>query len=195
MILCDTEIRAAIACRQVIIDPPPLPEHYGTSSLDLTLGREFTQWKKSMKVPGARLTVDPSAANFYPQFAAEYQERAPVDESGAATIEPGGFLLALTEQRVELPRESRIAARVEGRSGLARLGLSIHLTAPTIHSGFKGRITLEMTNDGPVPILLSPGMVICQLVFEMVFGTPSQAMTGIFQDQTSVAGKLPDHSA
>jgi dCTP deaminase len=191
MILCDTEIRAAIGSGQVIIDPPPVPEHYGTSSLDLTLGKEFTQWKKAMNMPGAVLSVDPSAKGFYPAFASQYQESAPVDHSGAATIQPGGFLLAMTEQRIELPHESRIAARVEGRSSLARLGLSIHLTAPTVHSGFRGRVALEITNHGPVPILLCPGLVICQLIFEMVFGTPSQAMTGIFQDQSSVVGKPP----
>lgn len=122
MILCDTEIRAALASGQIRIDPEPLPEHYTTSSLDLTLGNAFTRWKVS-PVQGVRVVIDPAADDFYPRFAAEYQEPAPVDEEGAAVIEPGALLLALTEQRVELPHESRIAARVEGRSSLARLGL------------------------------------------------------------------------
>jgi dCTP deaminase len=191
MILCDTEIRAALASGQIVIDPPPLPEHYGTSSLELTLGSGIVRWKQ-LSLPGVTVTIDPSAPDFYPPFAEQYQELAPVDNNGAAVIRPGELLLALTEQRIELPHQSRIAARVEGRSSLARLGLGVHLTAPTIHSGFMGRITLEMTNQGSLPVRLCPGLVICQLVFEMVFGTPSQAMKGIFQDQTSVAGKLAD---
>lgn len=192
MILCDTEIQAALACGQIIVDPLPLPEHYTTSALDLTLGGGFSRWKKQPSVQGVTITIDPTADSFYPPFAAEYQEPAPVDDEGAAVIEPGEFLLALTKQWVELPHQSRIAARVEGRSSLARLGLGIHLTAPTIHSGFRGRITLEITNQGTHRIRLCPGLVICQLVFEMVFGTPSRAMRGIFQDQSSVAGKLTD---
>jgi dCTP deaminase len=194
MILCDTEIRAAIAVGQIVIDPAPLPEHFGTSSLDLTLGGGFVRWKKQPQARRVSPIIDPSAPDFYPPFAAEYQEPAPVDADGAAVIAPGEFLLALTAQRIELPHESRIAARIEGRSSLARLGLGVHLTAPTIHSGFKGRIALEITNQGPHRIRLKPGMTICQLIFEMVFGTPSQAMQGIFQDQTSVTGKPQNRS-
>jgi dCTP deaminase len=106
-------------------------------------------------------------------------------------IRPGEFVLALTRERVELPRQSRLAARVEGRSSLARLGLAVHLTAPTIHAGFRGYITLEITNQGPIPIKLRPGLAICQLILEHVFGTPAAEMTGAFQDQTSVEGRTP----
>ena len=99
------------------------------------------------------------------------------------------MVLALTEERIVLPEMSRLAARVEGRSSLARLGLAVHLTAPIIHAGFRGRITLEITNQGTIPIRLRPGLIICQLVFEMVFGTPQAVMTGVFQDQDSVGGR------
>ena len=192
MILCDTEIRAALASKQIIIEPPPLPGHFSTSALDLTLGRGFRCWKKEPAVPGVTITIDPSAPEFYPPFAEEYQQPVPVDADGAAIIGPGDLLLVLTEQRIELPHESRIAARVEGKSSLARLGLVVHLTAPTIHSGFRGRVTLEIANLGPHRIRLAPGLQVCQLVFEQVFGTPSQAMRGMFQDQDSTAGKLPE---
>jgi len=65
----------------------------------------------------------------------------------------------------------------------------VHITAPTIHAGFKGNIALEIKNHGVLPIRLRPGMLICQLIFEQVFGTPSRTMAGIFQDQGSVTGK------
>jgi len=98
-------------------------------------------------------------------------------------------MLARTQEWIELPRTARLAARVEGRSSLARLGVAVHLTAPVIHAGFRGYITLEITNPGPLPIRLRPGMQICQLVLELLFGTPSKEMTGLFQDQESVTGR------
>jgi dCTP deaminase len=188
MILCDTEIRAALNHRQVIIDPEPPLEHITTSAVDLMLGSEFTRWKPPRR-KGAAFSIDPSAPDFYPEFASEYQERIPLESDGSVVIKPRDFVLALTRERIELPGSSRLAARVEGRSSLARLGLGIHVTAPTIHAGFRGRITLEITNQGPLPIRLRPEMRICQLILEQVFGTPSMDMTGVFQDQTSVAGK------
>jgi dCTP deaminase len=109
--------------------------------------------------------------------------------TGRSSSVPASFSWRLRE-RVGLPRQSRLAARVEGRNSLARLGLAVHLTAPTIHAGFSGNITLEITNQGPIPIKLRPGLAICQLVLEHVFGTPAREMTGIFQDQDSTAGRL-----
>ena len=63
------------------------------------------------------------------------------------------------------------------------------MTAPTIHAGLKGQIALELTNQGDLPIKLTPRMRICQLIVEMAFGTPSREMTGIFQDQATVLGQ------
>lgn len=118
-----------------------------------------------------------------------YLATVPTDEAGRVVIAPGELLLAQTCERIELPTASRLAARVEGRSSLARMGLGVHVTAPTIHSGFRGQITLEITNHGTLPMRLTPGMRICQLIVEILFGTPKGAMTGRFQDQTSVIGK------
>ncbi|MGH7040391.1 MAG: dCTP deaminase [Stellaceae bacterium] len=67
---------------------------------------------------------------------------------------------------------------------MARLGLIVHLTAPTIHAGFKGQIQLEMVNLGPNDIILDVGMPICQLIFEMTLGTPVQGYTGRYFGQT-----------
>lgn len=190
MILCDTEIRAALHYRQILITPEPPSENITTSALDLTLGADdFKQWK-SPAGAGISISVDPSQADWFRNLATHFLEESPRENDGSVLIQPGQLILALTHERIELPEESRLAARVEGRSSLARLGLGIHVTAPTIHSGFRGRITLEITNHGVFPIKLRPGMRICQLIFEAVFGTPSAAMTGLFQDQGSVTGKL-----
>jgi dCTP deaminase len=65
-----------------------------------------------------------------------------------------------------------LAGRIEGKSTFARCGLIVHCTAPTIHAGFSGTITLEITCFGQYPILLAPGMTICQLLVEEVEQDP-----------------------
>lgn len=186
MILCDSEIWAALKHGQIKIDPEPSRDDYTTTAVDLHLGEtDFKRWKKPGK--GVSLIIDPSQSGFY-RDAASFLEDVPRESDGSVVVHPNEFLLALTKERVELPEQSRIAARVEGKSSLARIGLVIHLTAPTIHSGFKGNITLEIKNHGDFPIKLCPGMPVCQLIFESVFGTPSITMRGMFQEQTSVKG-------
>ena len=93
------------------------------------------------------------------------------------------FVLARTRESVNIPVRSRLAARVEGKSSLARPGISVHLTAPTIHCGFRGHIQLEIVNAGPNDIILDAGMRICQMIFEMTIGTPEKGYQGLFQDQ------------
>jgi dCTP deaminase len=99
------------------------------------------------------------------------------------TIQPQSFLLAYTRERLHLPVTSRVAARVEGKSSIARLGIGIHVTAPTIRAGFNGALQLEMFNFGPHDIILDEGMKICQLIFEQTIGTPEQGYQGMFAGQ------------
>jgi dCTP deaminase len=80
----------------------------------------------------------------------------------------------------------RVAGRVEGKSGLARVGLGVHVTAPTIHAGFSGTIQLELVNHGPMAIKLKPGLAICQLVLEQTLGMPDNAYEGQFLGQQAV---------
>ena len=102
---------------------------------------------------------------------------------------PDKFVLGITREYVELPRRSKIAARVEGRSTLARLGLVVHLTAPTIHAGFSGNIVLEMYNLGKFKLILRPGrLAICQLIFERLGQAPTGAINTGFQNQSGVSG-------
>ena len=102
-------------------------------------------------------------------------------------IRPGELLLGITLEHVHLPADAAIAARVEGRSTLARMGRAVHLTAPTIHASFRGNIALEMTNHGPLPIRLRPGLLrVCQLILERTGGVPDAGLDSEFQDQTSL---------
>ena len=78
-------------------------------------------------------------------------------------LHPGEFVLASTLERVTLPDD--LAARVEGKSSLGRLGLLTHATAGFVDPGFVGHVTLELSNVATLPITLWPGMKIGQLCF------------------------------
>ena len=102
-------------------------------------------------------------------------------------LEPRRFVLGRTVERVELPLSGGLAARIEGRSSFARTGLLVHFTAPTIHAGFSGTITLEMINLGPLSLTLTPRMRLCQLIVETVEGTPHPEASQ-FHDQSVPSG-------
>lgn len=78
-------------------------------------------------------------------------------------LDPDAFILASTNEMVHLP--NNVAARVEGKSSLGRLGIAIHTTAGWIDPGFQGQITLELKNLGPYPVMLRTGQKIAQLAF------------------------------
>ena len=72
-------------------------------------------------------------------------------------------MLGSTYELVSLPDD--VAARLEGKSSLGRLGLMTHSTAGFIDPGFQGHITLELANVATLPIKLYPGMKIGQMCF------------------------------
>ncbi|MFV1968684.1 MAG: hypothetical protein ACC628_24960 [Pirellulaceae bacterium] len=100
------------------------------------------------------------------------------------------FVLGMTREKISLPLQGQptcLAARIEGKSSRARFGLLVHFTAPTVHPGWCGPLTLEMINLGPADILLVPGMAIAQLIVEEVRGCPKRNPSE-FQDQASPSG-------
>lgn len=178
MILTDREIEIALERGQISIDPRPSREALSSTSIDLTLANAFAEWSTK---PGQ--TVRPGAEGYvYSRFAREFQRLFDEDQF---TLAPRGFVLAWTAERISIPINSRLAARVEGKSSLARLGVGIHVTAPTIHSGFEGQVQLEMFNFGPNTVVLDAGMRVCQLIFEQTVGTPQKGYSGGFAKQTA----------
>jgi dCTP deaminase len=109
---------------------------------------------------------------------------------------PRHFILGWTRERIYLPHTSRLCARVEGKSSLGRMGVGVHITAPTIRAGFGhnennpkdhgARLRLEIWNVGPLPIMLATGMRICQLIIEEVREVPSAGYSGSFNTQGPV---------
>jgi len=182
MILTDREIQAAIRHGQICIDPSPAADAYSSTSLDLTLYSSVRIWKKPEA--GVEQTIDPSHLDYnYKDVVNKHADEQRIPASGH-TMGPGDFLLAWTAESIRLPEQYRIAARVEGKSSLARLGIGVHVTAPTIQSGFSGPLQLEMHNIGPLSVKLKTGMKICQLIFELTFGTPEKAYRGQFFEQS-----------
>lgn len=176
MILTDREISSAIETRKIIIDPVPTSDRFSSTAVDFTLAARVSIWKSN-----ENLTITPRNGGYnYADLAKTMHQPVTVPEY---RLQPGQLVLGWTEEQIELPRHSGIAGRVEGKSSLARLGIGIHVTAPTIHAGFRGQIQLEIINHGPYAIEVVPGMRICQLIFEMTFGTPQMGYAGGFRDQ------------
>jgi dCTP deaminase len=193
MILCDREIRAALIRGAIRMTPDPgdEPGLWSSTALDLRLGEQLACWE--MGKEGAPRFFSPGDVDYnLRELLAGFTRTLSIPDSGYP-LGTGQFILGWTLESIQLPHRSRIAARVEGKSSLARVGLGIHVTAPTIHAGFGYKDTapawvgnpvqLEIWNAGPLPIVLKRGMRICQLIFELVDGTPEQGYSGQFAVQ------------
>jgi len=177
VILTDREIQLALKKGQIVVTPSPDLECFTSTSLDLRLGDRLNIFK-SAGDDSIETVIDPTK-NYNAERAIKQLTDEVVIEDSGYVLHPRVFVLGRTKKVVSLPEEARIAARVEGRSSLARLGILIHFTAPTIHSGFNNSIRLEMINLGVIPIRLRKGMRICQLIFELTFGTPEKAFAPV----------------
>jgi dCTP deaminase len=183
VILTDREIQIAIERKLIQINPPPDELAYSSTSVDLKLDPNITRFKKNL--PFLPRVIDVTHRDYdYDTALEELSTTTPIGDGGFE-LPHKELILGWTAEYINIPTDARLAARVEGKSSLARLGIGVHLTAPTIHAGFKGQIRLEIVNHGPVPILLKAGMRICQLVFELTLGTPQGGYKGQFLDQTS----------
>jgi dCTP deaminase len=149
--LSDGTIRKLIADGRVKIDPFD-DSMVQPASVDLKLGPSFRVFH-NFRVESIDI-ADP------PQGLTELVEIA---EDEPFVVHPGEFVLGRTEEFVELPDD--VVARVEGKSSLGRLGLIVHATAGFVDPGFRGTLTLEITNLTRVPIKLWSGKPIAQLSF------------------------------
>ena len=192
MILSNTRIFEVLDSGCLKLEPEPTPRirtpgeecPYATSAVDLRLGSEIAWFKDKLAV-----NIDLRRGKFHGLFGST-SERCFITEQQPYVLHPNKLVLGKTLELVELPLVPKgvsLAARVEGKSSFARCGLLVHFTAPTIHAGFKGTITLELINLGPIPISLFPGMYICQLIVEEVAGEPTRNDSQ-FQNQTTAGG-------
>jgi dCTP deaminase len=182
LILTDREILISLDRRLITIEPRPEEIAFTSSAVDLTLDPHI--WLVRDPTPAIENVIDPRAPGFdAEQVMRELSTEQIISAGTGFPLVPKKLALAWTREYIEMKTETRLAARVEGKSSLARLGLVVHMTAPTIHAGFEGRIRLEIVNHGAVPIRLWPSMRICQLIFETTLGTAERGYKGQFAGQ------------
>jgi len=150
-VLSDRDIRAALESGEIVIRPYD-PADLQPSSVDLHLDRRFRVFRN----------------NRYPyidvrQVQPDLTELLSVADDEPFILHPGEFVLGQTLEWSELPND--LVARLEGKSSLGRLGLLIHSTAGYVDPGWKGNLTLELSNVANLPIALYYGMKIGQISF------------------------------
>jgi dCTP deaminase len=183
MVLSDVEVKAEIAAKRLVFDPPipddPSSGRFGSSSIDLLLHEELIILPKD---PIVGVKALPGAEGDVMDLLRKYGQTNTLQPGKPQTIDPHVRAVGKTLEHVTLP--PHIAGRIEGRSSLARYGLAVHISAPTVMAGFRGRLYLEMYNYGPFSMELEVGMNIAQLVLEHVGLLPTRGYQGRYSDQT-----------
>jgi dCTP deaminase len=151
VLLSDRDIRKELAEGRVVLDPLD-DAMVQPSSVDVRLDRFFRLFDNHKYA-----VIDPA------QHQPDLTRLVEVEGDDPFVLHPGEFVLGSTYETVTLPDD--VAARLEGKSSLGRLGLLTHSTAGFIDPGFSGHVTLELSNVATLPIQLWPGMKIGQLCF------------------------------
>ncbi|GAA1255756.1 dCTP deaminase [Oryzihumus leptocrescens] len=151
VLLSDRDIRAQVDDGRVVLDPYDAAM-IQPSSIDVRLDKFFRLFDNH-KYP----FIDPATDQ------PDLTRLVEVEDGEPFILHPGEFVLGSTYEQVTLPDD--IAARLEGKSSLGRLGLLTHSTAGFIDPGFTGHVTLELSNVATLPIKLWPGMKIGQMCF------------------------------
>jgi len=180
-VLSDRDIRAAMQGGRVRIDPYD-PACLQPSSVDLHLDADFRVFRNNRYA-----FIDPRTSQ------PDLTELVSVEGDDPFILHPNEFVLGQTLEWVELPDD--LVARLEGRSSLGRLGLLIHSTAGYVDPGWKGNLTLELSNVANLPIALYSGMKIGQISFfkmsspvERPYG--SRELGSRYQGQSSPTASL-----
>jgi dCTP deaminase len=168
MILSDDTLRAMIASKTIVVEPLE-PYQVQPASIDLRLGRHF-------------LKIDENTLESLSLDAELPYVKIEKDE---IIIPPHSFLLATTVEFIRLP--ANVTAFVEGRSSIGRMGLFIQ-NAGWVDPGFEGTITLELFNANRLPLKLSSGRRICQIVFAEMDKPTRTPYAGKYQGQRGTVG-------
>ena len=151
MILSDRDIKKEIASNNIVIMPFK-PECVQPSSIDVHLDNKFLVF----------VNTHHSLIDVKKDMSGLNREMV-IDDDNPLILHPSEFILGSTMEHLTLP--NNIAARIEGKSSLGRLGLLIHSTAGYVDPGWSGNLTLELSNVSKLPIALYPGMKIGQISF------------------------------
>ena len=157
-VLTREEILKEISRGTIQIEPFE-EEQVGPGSVDLRLGKEFRVFKKLRNACVVEDSISVEALT----------EHLEAEES--FTLMPGETVLGITHERIKLPPD--VCGWLEGRSRFARMGLVIHMTASFVQPGIDNRQVLEIGNLAPFPLVLKPGVRICQIILERTEGKAS----------------------
>ena len=177
-VLSDRDIVKALDSGRIRIDPlPELSKQLGSISVDFRLGNTFMVFEHSKFS-----FIDPRS----PQSIGDAMRTIEVADDEAFIMQPGDFALASTMESLELADD--LLGRLEGRSSIARLGITVHSTAALFEPGWVGTATMELSNLGRMAVALYPGMRICAFSFEEV----SSSVTTPYRDKigNKYAGQL-----
>jgi dCTP deaminase len=161
--MSDRDIRASIEANQIGLEPLDM-DLLQPSSFDVRIDRFFRLFDNHKYA-----FIDPAEQQD------DLTRLVEVAADEPFILHPGEFVLGSTYEFVTLP--DNIAARLEGKSSLGRLGLVTHSTAGFVDPGFSGHVTLELSNMATLPIKLWPGMKIGQLCFFQL-SSPSETPYG-----------------
>ncbi len=182
MMLSDKTIKEYIESGKIKVEPCDLNQQLGQIGIDLRLGNVFREF-----LMPHRAFIDLTK----PQSDSDTR-LVTVKDGETFMLHPGEFVLGTTMENVELP--NNIAGRLDGRSSLGRLGIIVHATAGHVEPGWKGKLTLEISNIGKLPIALIPGMRFCCIRFEEVTTPVETAYLGKYSSQGDAppASKIED---
>ncbi len=154
MVLSQPSIRKAVKEKRIVFDPALENDQWGEASVDLRLGFEFTILRPltGVKISVARGLEELGRLGFWETIA--LTEKNAMGQRNSFLLEPGQFVLAMTYEKVTVPLD--LIGLIEGRTTYARVGLSMHQTAPWIQPGWEGPIVLEIMNNGKLDIELTP---------------------------------------
>lgn len=175
MVLSDRTIKEELAKGRIIIEP--LGEGcVQPASVDLHLDRKILVFRNSRR-PYIDVRQDMT----------DLMDMEEIGDDQPFMLHPGEFVLASTLENIGVPDD--LVARLEGKSSLGRIGLLIHSTAGYVDPGWKGHLTLELSNVARLPVTLYYGMAIGQISFlrltapaENVYG--SAKLKSKYQGQT-----------
>jgi dCTP deaminase len=151
VLLSDRDIKAEIDGGRVRLEPYD-EAMVQPSSIDVRLDKFFRLFDNH-KYP----FIDPA------EDQPDLTHLVEVERGEPFILHPGEFVLGSSFEIITLPDD--LAARLEGKSSLGRLGLVTHSTAGFVDPGFSGHVTLELSNAATLPIKLWPGMKVGQLCF------------------------------
>ena len=163
MVLSDRSIKEELDNGRIVVSPLDSSD-IQPASIDLHLDRKILVFTNSRR---PYIDVKESLDDL--------TETVEISDGNPFILHPGEFVLGSTMEHIELPDD--LVARLEGKSSLGRLGLVIHSTAGFVDPGWKGHLTLELSNLARLPITLYYGMKIGQISF-LRLSTPAERLYG-----------------